>query len=141
MFFNRKKSETNEPTKAYLAARLLEIKKILGPAYQLLSVLEDVEINLLTIGKDEFGATIQVRDRDTTTSDNVIIWLNRSIHKVKKVSWVEIEITGHDIDGDYRSLQFQLASELGEAFLTICNNAPLHETPIDQLILVQLLSQ
>ncbi len=136
MFF--KKSQNKKPQ---IDTNRDEVKKILSLIPPLLAILDDVEINVLTIGNDEFGATVQVRDRGIATPDNISIWLSRSIHKIKKVSWVEIEIDGHDCDGDYRSRKFQFDRELGDALLNMCYDAPGGETPIDQLILLIHLSQ
>lgn len=140
MFFRRSKTEVSSPELDMGIIITQEIKNTLNKVYQFINILNDHEINLLTIGDDESGATIQVREFNIQSLDIVNKWLNRSITKVKRVSWVQIEITGHDNDGDYRSAKFEFKHELGDAFLYICDNSPIAETPLHQLLLVSHLS-
>jgi len=117
------------------------IKETFSKISQFMNILKEKHINLLTIGDDQFGATIQVRANKIIDNAEIDTWLARSVDKVKRVSWVQIEISGHDFDWDYRNKQFDMHDAAGSAFLDMCKTSTLHETPIHKLMLVLRLSQ
>lgn len=117
------------------------INEEMSRVYSMLNTLEGKrQIELLTIGDDENGATIQVRASRVDCADEINSWLSRSIRKVERISWVEIEITGYDSDGDHRNGKVKFPNELGDAFLFICDSKPFNETPLHQLLMVSTLS-
>ena len=125
----------------YDQARLEDIKAKLGDVYEYMRGLKDKKIELLTIGDDEVGGSIQIRLSDLRNHWQINPWLVRSVEKVKKISWVHIEITGHDVDGDYRSKKFEFKDLLGKQFLDVCWNAPMNETPLHHLLTIEYLKQ
>lgn len=98
-------------------------------------------INLLAIGKDENDVTLQIRANKLNCIADLNAWIYRSVRKIEKLSWVEISIIGHDEDGDYCSRTFEFNDVIGDAFLCICYNAPVNETPLHKLLMVHALSK
>lgn len=126
--------------KDYRHERLEEIKVILGGVYEYRRTLKDFKIELLAIGDDEHGGSVQVRLNDLKHPEQIVPWLNRAIKKVKKVSWVHIEMSGHDEDGDYHSRKFEFSRKLGADFLEVCATAAIDNTPLHQILTIEYLS-
>lgn len=100
-----------------------EVRHIISQASNFIGHLCDKKIELLAIGDDEFGATIQVRVWKLDNMYQFEEWLEKSRRKIKRMSWVQIEVSGHDHDGDYRSKKFKFENEVGNRFLIMCSQA------------------
>ena len=131
--FSRKSKITEDVATA-------ELNQMVSRIYEFARILKVKDINLLSIGDDEFGATIQVRQHEIKSFDSINSWISRSANKVKEVSWVEVEIKGYDSESDYRSKSFKFNKHVGELFLIICNNAAINNTPIHHLLTITHLS-
>lgn len=98
--------------------------RMLQRAYETLNEVRDVYI--AAVGDDEFGAHIQVSNylyRRGAVSDpaTVTAWADRARRKVERLSFVRFEVSGHDHDSDYRSIDLRFdnkdAAALIEFFL------------------------
>jgi len=110
-FFNKKKLESPMTS---------EVEHIISQTFEFFSKLRDKKIELLCIGDDEYGATIQIRADNLNNEHQFDEWLEKSKRKVKRISWVHIEVCGHDYEGDYRSKKFRFDGPVGQRFLTLC---------------------
>ena len=116
MFWSKRKEPVPKPSGEQRAATAFDRYKS-----EVLSVIPYVNrLYIAAVGDDSGGNSVHVTGwaRDGQPFD-VGWWTERVHRKVARLSFVRIEASGHDSDGDYRSVELMLHDREAEKLVEI----------------------